>query len=66
MSEFNTYRVTLEDSNGNLNTELLISENKRAAVLGALKIQKEDHDFVPIDVMLIDNNYGVKYIKGEE
>ena len=46
MGEFNTYRVTLEDSNGNLNTELLISENKRAAVLGALKIQKEDHDFV--------------------
>lgn len=66
MGEFNTYRVTLEDGNGNLNTELLISENKRSAVLGALKIQKEDHDFVPIDVMLIDNNYGVKYIKGEE
>lgn len=63
---FNTYRVTLENSEGVLTTELLISDNKRNAAVTALATLKDGHDFIPIDIMLTQDTNSIKYIKGEE
>lgn len=62
---FNTYRVTLENDDGVLNTEMIIAETKRDAVVSALSIQKEGHSFIPIDVLLLEDPYSMTYIKGE-
>lgn len=63
-SVINTYTVTLENGNGDIITELILSDSKRNSILVALEARK-DKSFIAIEATIKDDVSEMQYVKGE-